>query len=62
MPPDSPVLVEVDAEEAVATITLNRPEALNSLTVPMKVDLLAAFRQVEGRAAIVTPRGRARAS
>jgi 2-(1,2-epoxy-1,2-dihydrophenyl)acetyl-CoA isomerase len=63
MPPDSTVLVEVDPDAGVATITLNRPEALNALTVPMKVDLLAAFRQVERdaavRAVILTGAGRA---
>ena len=26
------------------SITLDRPEALNALTVPLKVELLAAFR------------------
>jgi 2-(1,2-epoxy-1,2-dihydrophenyl)acetyl-CoA isomerase len=50
---DAPtVIVDVDAETGVATITLNRPEALNALTVPMKQALLAAFRQV-GRDAVV---------
>jgi 2-(1,2-epoxy-1,2-dihydrophenyl)acetyl-CoA isomerase len=57
------VLVEVDAEARVATITLNRPEALNALTVPMKRELVAAFRQVERepavRAVILTGAGRA---
>ena len=57
------VLVEVDSEARVATITLNRPEALNALTVPMKQELLAAFRQVERdaavRAVILTGAGRA---
>jgi len=55
------VLVEVGA--GIATITLNRPEALNSLTVPMKVELLAALRRVERdaavRAVILTGAGRA---
>lgn len=46
------VLVEVDGEAGIATITLNRPDALNSLTVPMKQDLLAAFRRVEREAAV----------
>ncbi len=58
-----PVLVEVDAEAKVATVTLNRPEALNSLTVPMKQELLAAFRRLERdaavRAVILTGAGRA---
>lgn len=57
------VLVEVDAEAGVATITLNRPEGLNSLTVPMKLALLAAFRRIERdagvRAVILTGAGRA---
>lgn len=57
------VLVEVDAGAGVATITLNRPEALNSLTVPMKEALLAAFQAVERdgavRAVILTGAGRA---
>ena len=34
--------VTYDVDEAVATITLNRPDAMNSLTVAMKTDLLAA--------------------
>jgi 2-(1,2-epoxy-1,2-dihydrophenyl)acetyl-CoA isomerase len=59
----STILVEVDAEARVATITLNRPEALNSLTVPMKQALLAAFRKVERdatvRAIVLTGAGRA---
>jgi 2-(1,2-epoxy-1,2-dihydrophenyl)acetyl-CoA isomerase len=57
------VLVEVDSEARVATITLNRPDALNSLTVPMKQELLAAFRRVERdaavRAVVLTGAGRA---
>jgi 2-(1,2-epoxy-1,2-dihydrophenyl)acetyl-CoA isomerase len=61
VPDDPAVLVEVDA--GVGTVTLNRPEALNSLTVPMKQELLAAFRRVERdtsvRAVILTGAGRA---
>jgi len=57
------VLVEVDAEAGVGTITLNRPEALNALTVPMKQELLAAVRRLERekrvRAVILTGAGRA---
>jgi 2-(1,2-epoxy-1,2-dihydrophenyl)acetyl-CoA isomerase len=57
------VLVEHDDATAVTTITLNRPEALNSLTVPMKRALLAAFQAVNGRratrAVILTGAGRA---
>ena len=32
-----------EVADAIATITLDRPEALNALTVPMKVELLAAL-------------------
>src|SRR5438094_9660349 len=57
------VLVEVDAEAAFATVTLNRPDALNSLTVPMKQALLAAFRRLERdtsvRAMVLAGAGRA---
>jgi 2-(1,2-epoxy-1,2-dihydrophenyl)acetyl-CoA isomerase len=60
--PAETVLLEVDADAGVATITLNRPEALNSLTVPMKQALLAAWRRVERdaavRAVILTGAGR----
>jgi 2-(1,2-epoxy-1,2-dihydrophenyl)acetyl-CoA isomerase len=62
MADEATVLVAVDAEAGVATITLNRPDALNSLTVPMKVDLLGAIRQVERdasvRAVVLTGAGR----
>jgi len=61
--PDETVLVELDAEAGVATVTLNRPDALNALTVPMKQALLAAFRRLEreraARAVILTGAGRA---
>jgi 2-(1,2-epoxy-1,2-dihydrophenyl)acetyl-CoA isomerase len=47
----------------VLTITLNRPDALNSFTVEMKEALLAAFRDAardrEVRALVVTGAGRA---
>jgi len=57
------VLVDLDAEAGIGTITLNRPDALNALTVRMKQELLAAFRRVERekavRAVILTGAGRA---
>jgi 2-(1,2-epoxy-1,2-dihydrophenyl)acetyl-CoA isomerase len=63
MTDDPTVLLEVDSEARVATITLNRPDALNSLTVPMKVALLAALRKVDRdgsvRAVVLTGAGRA---
>ena len=58
---DSPVLLNVVG--GVATIVLNRPEAMNSLTVPAKQALLAAVQQVAAdptvRALVLTGSGRA---
>ena len=52
-----------EVAEAVATITLNRPEALNALTIALKRDLLAAFvavgRDRSVRAVVLTGAGRA---
>jgi 2-(1,2-epoxy-1,2-dihydrophenyl)acetyl-CoA isomerase len=49
--------------DGIATITLDRPAALNALTIPMKRDLLAALRAAERdaavRAVILTGAGRA---
>jgi 2-(1,2-epoxy-1,2-dihydrophenyl)acetyl-CoA isomerase len=63
MAADETVRTQIDVEAGVATITLNRPDALNSLTVPMKQALLAALRRVERdvsvRAVILTGAGRA---
>ena len=63
MPADDLVLVELDAEAGVATVTLNRSDALNALTIPMKEQLLGAFRRLERekavRAVILTGAGRA---
>jgi len=63
MAADETVLTEIDATAGVATITLNRPDALNSLTVPMKQALLAALRRAERdasvRAVVLTGAGRA---
>ena len=61
--PDATVQVDSDGASSVATITLNRPDALNALTVPMKQALLAALRRVEReetvRAVVLTGAGRA---
>ncbi len=50
-----------DLDEAVATITLNRPAARNALTAEMKAGLLAALRQAASssaaRAVIITGAG-----
>jgi 2-(1,2-epoxy-1,2-dihydrophenyl)acetyl-CoA isomerase len=55
--------VRVETADAIATITLDRPEALNALTGPMLADLMAAFRRIERdrsvRAVILTGAGRA---
>lgn len=55
--------VRVELADAIATITLNRPAALNALTVPMKGELLRAIRSVGRergvRAVILTGAGRA---
>jgi 2-(1,2-epoxy-1,2-dihydrophenyl)acetyl-CoA isomerase len=44
--------VTYDVDEAVATITLNRPEAMNSLTVAVKEALLAALRRAADDASV----------
>ena len=57
----SPVLLDV--ADGVATITLNRPDAMNSLDVATKEALLAAVRQVADdpavRCVVLTGTGRA---
>ena len=59
----SPPAIRVVVADAVATLTLDRPEALNALTGPMLADLLAALRRVGGdrsvRAVVLTGEGRA---
>ena len=55
--------LRVEIADAIATLTLDRPNALNSLTVPLKESLLGAFRDVERdravRVVILTGAGRA---
>jgi 2-(1,2-epoxy-1,2-dihydrophenyl)acetyl-CoA isomerase len=52
-----------DAADGVLTLTLNRPDALNSFTVEMKEALLAAFKDAgrdrEVRVVVLTGAGRA---
>jgi 2-(1,2-epoxy-1,2-dihydrophenyl)acetyl-CoA isomerase len=52
-----------EVADAIATITLDRPDALNALTVPLKTELLAALRAVARdrsiRAVVLTGAGRA---
>ena len=56
-------LILLDVSGAVATITLNRPEGMNALTVEAKVALLEAVRSVAQdqavRAVVLTGTGRA---
>jgi 2-(1,2-epoxy-1,2-dihydrophenyl)acetyl-CoA isomerase len=54
------VLYEIDG--GVATITMNRPDALNALSMQLTQDLAAAFKQAESdgaRAIVFTGNGRA---
>jgi len=54
--------VRYDVDGAVATVTLNRPEAMNALTTPMKAALLEALDLAAGdpsvRCVILTGAGR----
>jgi 2-(1,2-epoxy-1,2-dihydrophenyl)acetyl-CoA isomerase len=55
--------LRLEIAEHVATITLDRPDALNALTVPLKEELLAAFVRVGAdpavRSIVLTGAGRA---
>ena len=46
------VLLETDAASGIATITLNRPQALNALDIPMSEGLRAATARVAGDATV----------
>jgi enoyl-CoA hydratase len=58
----SPVLL-VEKSDAVATITLNRPEAMNALSLDLRIAFGKAFRDIQAdpsvRVAILTGTGRA---
>ena len=55
--------LRTEVADGVATLTLDRPDALNALTVPLKEALLAAFREIAAdeavRAVVLTGAGRA---
>ena len=55
--------LRVETADAVATLTLDRPNALNSLTVPLKEELLRTLRSLSRdqavRAVVLTGAGRA---
>ena len=59
--PDSPVLFEVS--DGVATITLNRPEQMNTINAELGAGLIESLRQVRSRddirVAVITGNGRA---
>ena len=59
-------LVEVETRGAVAVVTLNRPDASNTLSLQMAMDLLAAAmtcgRNASVRAVVLTGAGRTSAS
>jgi 2-(1,2-epoxy-1,2-dihydrophenyl)acetyl-CoA isomerase len=61
--PTTYTTIRFEASDAIATITLDRPDALNAMSVAMKEDLLAAFRSVARdrsvRAVVLTGAGRA---
>jgi 2-(1,2-epoxy-1,2-dihydrophenyl)acetyl-CoA isomerase len=55
--------LRLEVEDAIATVTLDRPAALNALTIPMKEALLQAFGTIAAdrdiRAVVLTGAGRA---
>ena len=55
--------IRFEIDEAIATITLDRPDALNALTATLKEELLAAFRSIARdravRSVVLTGAGRA---
>jgi 2-(1,2-epoxy-1,2-dihydrophenyl)acetyl-CoA isomerase len=61
--PRSFTTIRLEVADAIATITLDRPDALNALNVAMKGELLAAFRTIgrdaSVRAVVLTGEGRA---
>src|SRR3954453_3575628 len=56
-------LVRSETTDGIATVTLDRPDALNALTIPMKEQLLSSFRAIGRdravRAVVLTGAGRA---
>ena len=54
--------VNYELNGAVATVTMNRPEALNALSLQLSLDLRAAIEKAvedEARAVVLTGAGRA---
>ena len=63
MPPTSENLVLIDRNDGIATVTLNRPEALNALSSGLRAALVAAFDELRDdpqiEVVILTGAGRA---
>jgi 2-(1,2-epoxy-1,2-dihydrophenyl)acetyl-CoA isomerase len=61
--PPAPAPLRFEVADAIATVTLDRPEALNALTGPLLAELLATFRSIARdrsiRAVVLTGAGRA---
>jgi 2-(1,2-epoxy-1,2-dihydrophenyl)acetyl-CoA isomerase len=59
---DTPDVLVVERDEGVATLTMNRPESMNSLSIALKEALLEATREVSTdpavRAVVLTGTGR----
>jgi 2-(1,2-epoxy-1,2-dihydrophenyl)acetyl-CoA isomerase len=53
--------IELAVDESVATITLNRPEALNAFVGTMRADLLAAIDEAAERARVLVVTGAGKA-
>jgi 2-(1,2-epoxy-1,2-dihydrophenyl)acetyl-CoA isomerase len=55
--------LRVEVDDAIATLTLDRPDALNSLTIPLKEELIRAFADLGPdpaiRVVVLTGAGRA---
>jgi len=53
--------IELSIDDAIATVTLNRPEALNALSGSMRVDLVSAIETAAGqaRALVIAGAGKA---
>src|SRR2546421_10464008 len=61
--PRADATIAMEIADGIAVIALDRSAALNALTIPMKLELLAALRAAEAnrevRAVILTGNGRA---
>ncbi len=60
---ETPTTLRYEVSDSIATLTLDRPTALNALTIPLKTELLSALRSIGRdrtvRVVILTGAGRA---